>query len=395
MSGAPMRARRFPYIPMARLSSTRALEAAHRIGAKDTMNLVKTMRHAAFPLYRSVARRLHELNYLYVELTTRCNLECLHCGSDCRTSSDVQELEAETVLRVLREIKTRYDSRRISVVLVGGEPLCYKGLFDLGAQITALEFPWGIVTNGWSWTPATMRRAKDAGLHSLSVSLDGLAESHDWLRDKRGSHQRALTAIEMLLADRFWLAMDVITCVNRRNLAELPQLYAELLRRGVPAWRLFTIAPIGRAPQNSDLFLVGDELVRLFELVRAWRQEGKLTVSMCESDYLGPTWDQSLALRDHFYFCRAGITIGGVMANGDILACPNIDRSLAQGNVYRDSFIDVWENRFKEYRERRWMRTGACATCKEWRYCEGNSLHLWDPQAKQTRLCHCQHYSLT
>jgi radical SAM protein with 4Fe4S-binding SPASM domain len=49
-----------------------------------------------------------------------------------------------------------------------------------------------------------------------------------------------------------------------------------------------------------------------------------------------------------------------------------------QGNIYKDSFWDVWENRFEQYRDRGWTRKGQCANCKVWRYCEGNGLHLYD-----------------
>jgi len=34
-------------------------------------------------LFRWNETRIHELNYLFWECTTRCNLHCRHCGSDC------------------------------------------------------------------------------------------------------------------------------------------------------------------------------------------------------------------------------------------------------------------------------------------------------------------------
>jgi len=34
------------------------------------------------------------------------------------------------------------------------------------------------------------------------------------------------------------------------------------------------------------------------------------------------------------------------------------------------------------------MKQGDCATCREWKSCQGNSLHLWDEEAKRTVLCH-------
>lgn len=76
------------------------------------------------------------------------------------------------------------------------------------------------------------------------------------------------------------------------------------------------------------------------------------------------------------------------MVNGDILACPNIDRRFRQGNVHHDSFLDVWENRHEPFRDREWMRVGRCAACSEWRHCQGNSFHLWDLDRNESKLCH-------
>ena len=61
-------------------------------------------------------------------------------------------------------------------------------------------------------------------------------------------------------------------------------------------------------------------------------------------------------------------------------ACASIRSDYHQGNIYKDDFVDVWENRFRPYRDRRWMKKDDCATCKWFRYCQGNGMHLRDSQ---------------
>jgi len=346
----------------------------------------------AVPVYQGLVRRLHELTTVFFELTHDCNLRCLHCGSDCARDPGAPRLARDTVVRVLREVKAHRDSHEVLVIFSGGEPLCHPELFELGADVTALEFPWGMVTNGYALSADKLRRAKAAGLRSITVSLDGLADAHDWLRGREGSHERAVAALSMLVADPFYGAMDVVTCVNKRNLRQLRQTRDLLVGLGVKDWRLFTISPIGRAPGHADLFLSRAEYGELLESLRAMRQEGGLHVALSESGYLGCR--NELEVRDQYFFCRAGINVAGVMVNGDILACPNIDRRFAQGNVHRDSFIDVWEHRYEVFRDRSWMRTGDCRGCGEWRHCQGNSFHLWDLDTGRTKLCHCHEYGL-
>jgi len=349
-------------------------------------------RAALIPVHQTHARKLHELRSLFLELTHDCNLDCIHCGSDCTRESRAGHLDARAILKTLVEIKNRYDPHAVCVAMSGGEPLCYPGLFELGTAITRLEFPWGMVTNGFAWTRETVRRAKDAGLQSITVSLDGMEANHDWMRGWKGSFARAAATISWLTADRFYQAMDVVTCVNRRNLGELPEVRAFLKSIGVRDWRLFTISPIGRAGGNPELFLDADEYRRLLEMIIEWRRQTDMNVNLSESGYLGASFE--CRVRDAQYFCRAGINVAGVMVNGDILACPNIDRRFAQGNIEADSFVDVWERKFAPFRDRTWMKAGPCEKCPEWRLCQGNSFHLWDLDAGRPRVCHFRDFGL-
>lgn len=356
------------------------------------MTLKSRARRALVPAYQSAVRRVHELNYLFVELTLDCNLRCLHCGSDCTRDPHGARLSPSALLRVLREIRAHYDSHEICLALTGGEPLCHPDLFALGAAITRLEFPWGMVTNGFAWTPKTVSLAKQAGMQSITVSVDGFAPAHDWLRGRDGSFQRAVRTLKLLLANRFWQAMDVVTCVNQRNLAELEALHDYLCDLGLEQWRLFIISPIGRAVDVPELFLTPDQYHGLLETVVRLRRRGRMRLGMSESGYHGP--EHELAIRDQYFFCRAGINVAGIMANGDILACPNIDRRLRQGNIHYDSFVDAWEHRYHQFRDRSWMHTGECAACPDWRMCQGGSLHLWDLDRCRSKLCHCRTFDL-
>ena len=126
-----------------------------------------------------------------------------------------------------------------------------------------------------------------AGMGAVTVSLDGLEASHDWMRGVPGSYARALRAIGIIAAEPR-LNADVVTCVNRRNLSELPEIYEILKGLGVKQWRLFTIIPIGRAAADPEMKLADSQFVSLMEFIQAKRQEGgpmKVTFS-CEG-YLG------------------------------------------------------------------------------------------------------------
>ena len=356
------------------------------------MRLHRLLRRRLRPLYQSLVRRVHDLSYLFIELTHRCNLSCLHCGSDCTRDTETPELPFDDVVRVLDEIGSTYDPHNIAVVLSGGEPLCYPRVFELGSKLTALEFRWGMVTNGYAWNDRTFELARRARMTSVSVSLDGLAADHDWLRGRKSSFDRAQRTISRLASEDYLKAMEVITCVNQRNLDRLDEVRELLLDLNAPAWRLFTISPIGRASNEPELFLEPGQYHTLMRKILSWREQDGIEVELAESGYLGPCLEQRVRPQDHF--CRAGISISSILVDGSILACPNIDRRFSQGSIYEDSFVDAWENRYQEFRKRDWMRTGRCAGCSEWAKCNGGAFHLWDLDRKQTMLCHFHDFEL-
>ena len=347
-------------------------------------------RRLVHPLYRSLETDVHPLRYLFVEVTQRCNLACLHCGSDCGRDTQRDELTVEEWLGFFDRLRASFDPRRVVLVVTGGEPLCHPRLFELLERLRRNGQRWGMVTNGYHLDAGRLQRLVELGLESITVSLDGLQASHDHLRGRHGSFDRAVRAIEHLVATRM-RRFDVVTCVYPRNLDELPRMLPLLRRLGVPAWRLFTIFPRGRARDNAALALSDHELRHLAAWTRAARarlarDDIRLNFS-CEG-YLPATVDR--ALRDEPYFCRAGISIGSVLCDGAISACPNITRALVQGNIRQDDFATVWNNRFQRFRNRSWMRTGPCVACAHWSRCLGNSMHLWDDTRGHTARCHMQ-----
>jgi len=346
--------------------------------------MIGRLLHRAF---RANETAVHELNYLFWECTTRCNLHCRHCGSDCFAASRDVDMPLEDFLRAFDTIPAGERARPFTVVLTGGEPLLRPDLPEIGRSLRSRGVGWGIVSNGWLYYDAAMHaRLSAAGLGALTISLDGLEASHDWMRGRAGSYARALEGIRVAAADPR-VNFDVVTCVNRRNLSELDALYGTLSGLGVRQWRIFTVIPIGRAAGDPDMQLSDTEFVSLMEFIKTKRREGQAmkVVFSCEG-YLGPYENQ---VRDVPYFCHAGINIASVLVDGRICACPNIDRdAFSQGNIYTDNFYQVWQERFQPFRDRRWTRRGRCADCRVWRDCLGNGMHNWHGSCAEVLNCH-------
>ena len=346
--------------------------------------MIQSLKQIAFRKFKKIETEIHELNYLFWECTTRCNLNCIHCGSDCYRDSSHKDMPMGDFLKSLDTIKS--PPGNFIVVLTGGEPLLRKDLEQIGMEIRKRGMMWSMVTNGFLYDRERHISLLNAGIGALTISLDGLDINHNWMRNNDAAFARADNAIG-LAASSTRVNFDVVTCVNRRNIHELAKIRDYLIEKGVKSWRLFTIIPIGRAKDNPLLLLSDAEFVEMMDFIAINRKSKSKVIDVkfsCEG-YVGRYESK---VRDCNFFCRAGINIASVLIDGSISACPNIDRSFSQGNIYEDNLFDVWENRYQPFRDRKWTRTGECAECSEYRDCQGNGFHNWHGDKKNVLVCH-------
>ncbi len=317
----------------------------------------------------------HRLDTLFWECTLRCNLACRHCGSDCRVDTTVKDMPAEDFLRVLDEqITPHVNPADVLIIFSGGEVLVRTDLEQVGAEVTRRGYRWGMVTNGMTLTPERLKSLLAAGLSSVAISLDGFEQEHNYIRRNPQSWRRAMEAVR-LVAREPNLTYDVITCVTPAMMPRLEEFRDMLIAEGVEAWRIFSIFPAGRAKEDGALMIGDEDFCRLLEFIKRCRKERKIDVSYACEGFLG---NYETEVRDHFYQCVAGVSVASIRVDGSISGCTSVRGNYSQGNIYKDNFWDVWENRFHPFRDREWARTGECGECEMFRYCQGGGMHLRD-----------------
>lgn len=338
-------------------------------------------------LYRETVAE-HRLNTLFWECTLRCNLACRHCGSDCRVEPNVPDMPLSDFLKVLDEqITPHVNPNDVLIIFSGGEVLVREDLETAGAEVSRRGYPWGMVTNGMALTPKRFESLLQAGLRSISISLDGFEKEHNYIRRNPQSFERALQAIRLVVREPN-VAYDVITCATGALIPHLEEFRDRLITEGVEHWRLFSIFPMGRARDDESLRMSDEQFRTLLEFIRRTRREGRIDVSYACEGFLG---GYEAEVRDRFYQCAAGISVASIRVDGAISGCTSIRGNFHQGNIYRDDFWDVWEHRFEPFRNREWARQGVCSDCKMFRYCLGGGMHLHDDDGK---LLYCHYHKL-
>ncbi|MBR4773062.1 MAG: TIGR04133 family radical SAM/SPASM protein [Bacteroidales bacterium] len=339
---------------------------------------------------RKTDEQLHPLRTLFWECTLRCNMSCRHCGSDCKVQPEVKDMPAADFLKVIDSITPHVDPHKVFIIFSGGEALLRDDLEQVGLELYRREYPWGVVTNGFLLDQKRLDSLLASGMHSITVSLDGFEEQHNWMRRHPQSFERATQAIKLLTQQKD-LLWDIVTCVNPRNYPHLKEFKEYLVSLGVPAWRLFSIFPMGRAAHDPELQLTDEQFRGILDFIKECRnssefgvRSSELHVSYACEGFLG---EYEQRVRDHFFHCRSGVDVASIRCDGAISGCTSVRSHMDQGNIYKDDFWEVWQNRFQVMRNHSWAKKGQCKDCKVWRYCEGSGLHLYDDNG-DLLICH-------
>lgn len=314
--------------------------------SKNRMPLRRT------PLRQAPLRRLEitpetPLHPAYVvwELTLACDQPCTHCGSRAGEARPA-ELSTEAALKVVGELAA---AGAREVVLIGGEAYLHPGFLDIVAALARAGIRPTLTTGGRGITPALAARMAAAGLHTASVSIDGLEPTHDLMRACRGSFASATAALGHLRRAGVLTAAN--TNINRLNAGELEALYDHLASLGITAWQVQLTAPLGRAADRPDLLLQPWDLLDVVPRVTALkvkaRAAGILVMPGNNLGYFGPEEATLRSLapegQDHWRGCQAGRFVMGIESDGAVKGCPSLQTAhYVGGNLRETPLADIW-----------------------------------------------------
>ncbi len=198
------------------------------------------------------------------DITSDCNLRCVHCLNNSGASSPREDLSAAQKLDVARQIATL---RPQLVCLCGGETLCCGNLLDIVDALYPHTGKIGMVSNGYALTAEKARQLKAHGVHHVQISVDGAnAWQHDTFRGVAGSFDRAVNALRFL-KDAGIPQTYVSLVPNKLNFRSLKE-YAGLCRSlGVNTIRAMPFLPSGRGRSVGRSLMLDEQ--EYFEFCRA------------------------------------------------------------------------------------------------------------------------------
>lgn len=327
--------------------------------------------------------------------TNRCNLNCLHCHQDSSPMSSSPELTSSEAFDVIDNMS---DAGVAVLTFSGGEPLLRKDLFDVVKRANDSGMLCTIASNGTLMTRETVTKIAKAGIRRVEIGLDGAtAETHDFLRNKRGSFEATVKGIRNCAASGFDEIATTMT-LHSKNINELEKTMELAEKLGATRFYLNRLIPAGRGKEADYLDVTPEEKIKSLEaLYKKFyksikeghgmqcyargmtyyarlgheRSEGQLfTVSEALSGYekmFQEEFELEISkivrkLATGFGGCSAGLTYAGLTASGDLLPC--VPAPIKLGNLLEQSLEEIWVNNelLNSIRNRKALK-GSCKKC--------------------------------
>lgn len=336
------------------------------------------------------------------ELTLKCNLACSHCGSRAGEARphELTTAEALDLVGQLAEVGIR------EVSLIGGEAYLRPDWLAIARAIREAGMVPTMVTGGLGISPALAARMAEAGLESVSVSIDGLEAAHDALRGVRGSWAAAFRALSCMR--EAGLQISVNTQINRRTAPDLEALYERLVETGAHSWQLQMTVPMGNAADDEALLMQPADLLALFPRLAALAERGlREGLRLRPGNNLGYYGPFEALLRGggdpgaYWTGCQAGTAVLGIEADGAVKGCPSLPTAAyTGGNVREQRLAEIvtgtpelgFNRRLAAEPERAtedlW---GYCATCYYAETCRGGcswTAHVFFGKRGNNPYCH-------
>ncbi|MDJ0673874.1 MAG: nif11-class peptide radical SAM maturase 3 [Calothrix sp. MO_167.B42] len=341
-------------------------------------------------------------SYAVWEITLKCNLACSHCGSRAGNAR-TKELSTEEALDLVQQMA---EVGIKEVTLIGGEAFLRPDWLEIAQAITKAGMLCGMTTGGYGISLETAQKMKAAGIRTVSVSIDGLEETHDRLRGRKGSWKYAFKTMSHLKEVGIYFGCN--TQINRLCAPEFPRIYECIRDAGARAWQIQLTVPMGNAADNADILLQPHELLDIYPMIarvvrRAYQENVKVQGGN-NIGYYGP-YERLLRGRGNehdFSFwqgCSAGLSTLGIEADGAIKGCPSLPTTAYTGGNIRDHKLsDIVENaeelRFNlgagtpEGTKHLW---GFCKTCEYAELCRGGcswTAHVFFDKRGNNPYCH-------
>jgi radical SAM protein with 4Fe4S-binding SPASM domain len=290
-----------------------------------------------------------------IELTYRCNLDCLHCYSKgLEGEEELTTSEWKDILGQLRSAGT------VRLVVTGGEPFMREDFFELYDFARGKGFLVSIFTNGTLLDDESIRYLRKNPPYSIEITLNGRTKrTYETVSQVNGSFEKAMANIYKLASGKLPLSLKAVGL--KENKDEIRDI------------KLFTENLLGKKRFKFDSFIIprlnGDRVPCLHRLSAA-----EITALEVSDPEMGPYREGQLArhrsfprAQEHKYHCNTHLKNFYITPYGSLRFCHITDKY--SSDLKRIPFKEGFYGVFPLVLEERSRKASKCTNCSLREFC--------------------------
>jgi radical SAM protein with 4Fe4S-binding SPASM domain len=333
----------------------------------------------------NAAQRLQQV---YFTITRECDLACPYCyqGLRNRKTKTMSVADAQATLRKIAAFNPD-----CHIIVTGGEPFMHPDPFAIFDTIEELGLPFGLLCNGsFIDDKVAARLAEYRRLQRIQISLDGMTGEVHGLTRGHASFEKALAAIDHI--GRHDIPLIIAPTIHRGNAHQIADMAVFAANKG--AWFSPNNLRVFPHDENDQKFMLDNDTLR--NVIAQLRQRLRETFSpeylqAIENRAKGPSVCSVSAPNANF-ICGTGHSLLDIDWNGEVYPCHLLkDRSLILGNIFEQSFDDIYGKCTELGIRVPSSEISKCSTCKFTSRCGGGcragAFYAYGSLAREDDLC--------
>lgn len=288
------------------------------------------------PLKRKIYNHFSFADIIFIELTRACNLRCTHCLNSSGKKMKNQ-LNYDEIKKMINDLA---NCGLQEVRLTGGEPLLFKGIYEIIKLCKENGLYVSIGTNGTLITKEVARKLKEVGLDKAVVSIDGNEENHDKIRGKN-NFNLALNGLMNLKEEGIKVRINSV--IMKSNMEDIIDFAKKVHTLEIPLF-IRRFIESGRGEQLNNNMLTAEDYKYVKEKLNKEIESGEYVNGhyLRNDEGINPRIELPFEIKG----CKAGQRAIAIMPDGEIHLCGFLAGQGAKsvGNVRNISdWIKFWD----------------------------------------------------
>lgn len=323
-----------------------------------------------------------------IELTQRCNNQCVHCYNNLSVGDQKareEELTFDEYRSIIDEI---VDAGCLWLLLTGGEILIRKDFFDLYVYARQKGLLITLFTNGTRVTSEIADQLAQLPPFALEITIYGhTKETYESITKVPGSYDRCIKGVNLLMVRKLPLKLKTMAITaNRHEIQDMKQFVEEDL--GLEFKFDAMINPRLDCSQSPlEVRLTPAEVVEL-----DLQYPDRVSEWQCFADRFNMV-DSHPDRANNLYVCGAGNNSFAIDPYGRLSVC--VLSSADSYNLRKGSFKEGWDNYLAAERQKSVSRHTKCTNCRLKSICgmcpANSELECSDAEAPVDFLCQVAH----